>query len=166
MCTSISFKYSIEKQLNSQWCRLLQKTTTQCCYYTIVLRMWTIHELFVGERGVGVNDGGSCCCRPPGSLAGLGIRSFALFFSKSLIFRIYCEQFNCKNYYFSYDLTLFEFFHCFSPFYDQEQIAPVALCSVGERFAHIALYKRATMSDLLRTLFKKMSKKAIFSGRS
>ena len=52
-------------------------------------------------------------------------------------------------------------FHCFSPFYAQEQMAPGALHSVAlfkelcERLALVALYKRANGSDLLPSLFKK-----------
>ena len=56
------------------------------------------------------------------------------------------------------------FFVCFwqfFPFYAQEQIASVALCSFTlfkerlEQFAPISLYKRVTMSHLLRSLMTK-----------
>ena len=43
-------------------------------------------------------------------------------------------------------------FHCFPPFYAQEQIAPI---EQQERFALVPLYKRATVSDSLRLLMAK-----------
>ena len=72
------------------------------------------------------------------------------------------KRFAWKNGIFLYD------FDSFSPIYTQERIAPVALCSFAifkkwlERFDPIALYKRATVSDLLRLL---MALSLIFCGR-
>ena len=56
---------------------------------------------------------------------------------------------------FSYVLDIF------FPFYAQERIAPVAICQTLffkeqlEQFSHIALYKRASVSDLLRSRMTK-----------
>ena len=57
------------------------------------------------------------------------------------------QQFAQLNYYLLFALTVF---HCFPPFYAQERIALVAFAQLlffkewRERFALIALYKRAT----------------------
>ena len=49
-------------------------------------------------------------------------------------------------------------FHCFSHLYAQEQIAPIALRSV-------ALYKRATVSDSLPSIFTKERRERIAIGK-
>ena len=59
-------------------------------------------------------------------------------------------------------------FHCFSPFYAQERIAPVALFKERrEQFTLVALYKRATVSDSLPSLFSKEQREqfALFSKK-
>ena len=62
-------------------------------------------------------------------------------------------------------------FPCFSAFYTQEQLAPIALRSIAflkeqrEQFVLGALYKRATVSDSLPSLSKKEQNRDSLFGK-
>ena len=114
--------------------------------------MWTIHELFVGERGVGVNDGGSCCCRPPGSLAGLGIRSFAIFSQNLSFLGFTVSNSIAKIIIFRMIWHFLNFFIAFPLFMTKSKSLPLLFAQSG--------------NDLLTSLFTKEQPWVICSGRS